>query len=93
MKHVLHAVDDRRLVGAFQNVDDALESQEIAAAMLGKRLEKERQRHRPDRLLAQNRIGVDVMSAMRMFVWRGWCSQPRLDIERLGERIVEALVK
>ena len=76
MKDVLHSVDDCRLVGALQNVDDAFESQEIAAAMLGKRLEKERQRHRPDRLSAQDRIGVDVMPTMSMFMCDGCCLLP-----------------
>jgi hypothetical protein len=93
MKDVLDAVDDRRLLGAFQDVHDAFESQEIGAAMLGKRLEKERQRHRPDRLSAQDRIGIDVVPAMRMSMCDGTCSQPRLDIERLSERIVEASVE
>jgi hypothetical protein len=42
MKDVLNTVDDRRSVGAFQDVHDALESQEIGAAMLRERLKKER---------------------------------------------------
>ena len=93
MKDVLDAMDARRLIGAFQDVHDAFESQEIGAAMLGKRLEKERQRHRPDRLLAQDRIGIDVMPAMRMSMCDRGCSQPGLDIKRLRERIVEAAIE
>ena len=50
MKDVLDAVDDGRPVGAFQNVHDAFEAQQIGAAVLGKRLEEEGQRDRADRL-------------------------------------------
>ncbi len=62
MKDVLNAVDDRGLVRAFQDVHDAFEPEEIGAAMFGNRLEKKRQRHRPDRIPAHDRIGVDVMT-------------------------------
>src|SRR5215471_11352747 len=41
MKDVLNAVDDRRLVGALQDIDDALEPQEIGTAMLRESLKKE----------------------------------------------------
>ena len=74
MKDVLDAVDDGRLAGAFQNVHDAFEAQQIGAAMLGKRLEEEGERDGADRLLAQDRIGVDAVvgvSGVRMRV-SGW---------------------
>ena len=71
MKDVLNAVDDRRLVGTFQNIDDALEPQEIGPAMLRESLKKERERHSLDRLLAQDRIGIHVMLVMRMVLCDG----------------------
>src|SRR5262249_59597955 len=37
VKDVLNAVDHRRPAGALRNVHDALEAQEIGAAMLGER--------------------------------------------------------
>src|SRR5262245_23091385 len=40
VKHVLDAVDHRRPVGALRHIHDALEAQEIGAAMLGERFEK-----------------------------------------------------
>jgi hypothetical protein len=40
VKDVLDAVDHRWPVGALRNVHDALEAQEIGAAMLGERFEK-----------------------------------------------------
>ena len=40
VKDVLDAVDHRRPVGALRNVHDALEPQQIGAAMLGERFEK-----------------------------------------------------
>ena len=40
VKDVLDAVDHRRPVGALRNVHDALEAQQIGAAMLGERFEK-----------------------------------------------------
>jgi len=71
MKDVLNAVNDRRLVRTFQDVHDTLESQKIGTAMLGESLKKERQRHRLDRLSAQDRIGIDVMPVMRMVLCNG----------------------
>ena len=60
MKYVLDAVQDRRPVGTFCDADDALQAQEIGAAMLRERLEKQRERHGPDRLIAHERIGRDL---------------------------------
>src|SRR5258708_32792602 len=90
MKDVLDAVDDRGPVGAFENVHDAFEPEKIGAAMLAERLKKQRQRHRPDRIVTHDRIGVDAMTLRGVLMRRGRLSQPRSDIERLGEGIVEA---
>ena len=54
MEDVLHAVDHRRPVGALGDVDDALQAQEIGAAVLGQGLQQQRQRDSADRLLAQD---------------------------------------
>ena len=68
--------DDGRLIGAFQNVHEAFESQEVSAAMLAERLKKQRQRHRPDWFLTHDRVGVDAMTLGRVRVWCGLVSQP-----------------
>ena len=68
---MLDAVDDRRPVGTFKNIHDPFESQEIGAAMLGKRLKQQRQRHGADRLLSDDRMGIDVMRAVPVSLrWR-----------------------
>src|SRR2546427_1090438 len=90
MKDVLDAMDDRWPVGAFENVHNAFESEKIGAAMLAERLKKQRQRHRPDRIVTHDRIGVDAMTLRGVLMRGGRLSQPRSDIERLGEGIVEA---
>ena len=54
MEDVLHAVDHGRPVGALGDVDDALQAQEIAAAVLGQRLQQQRQGDGVHRLLAQD---------------------------------------
>ena len=51
MKDMLDAMDHRRPIGAFKNVHDALETEDIGAAVLGERFEKERQRHSLDRFV------------------------------------------
>ena len=43
VEDVLDAVDDGRTVGALGDVDDALQAQEVAAAMLGERLQQQRE--------------------------------------------------
>src|SRR5262252_5494342 len=93
MKHVLDTVDDGGPVRAFQDAHDALESQEVCTAVLAKRLEKERQRHRSDRISADDRIGIDVVTLMRVPIRNGLRSQPRLDSDRFGEWIVDAAVE
>ena len=60
VKDMLDAMDHRRPIGALKNVHDALETEDIAAAVLGERFEKERQRHGVDRFAAHDRIGLDV---------------------------------
>ena len=40
MEDVLHAMDHRRTLRAFGNVDDAFQSQQADAAMLGEGFEK-----------------------------------------------------
>ena len=61
--------------------------------MLGERFEKERQRHGPDRFLAHDRIGFDVgiMASVRVSV--GFFRQPRIDVGRLGLRIIETRIE
>jgi len=54
MEDVLHAMDHGGTVGALGDVDDALQAQEIAAAVLGQGLEQERQCDGSDRFLAQD---------------------------------------
>src|SRR5258706_7445414 len=90
MKDMLDAVDDRGPVRAFENVHDAFEREKIGAAMLAERLKKQRQRHRPDRIVTHDRIGVDAMTLRGVLMRSGRLSQPRSDSERLGEGIVEA---
>src|SRR5215467_2950259 len=90
MKDMLDAVDNRRAVRAFQNVHDAFESQESGSAMFGERLKKQRQRHGPDRLLAHDRVGVDSMMLGPVLVGTSFRTEPRLDVERPDERIIEA---
>ena len=45
MKHVLYAVDDRRMLGILGHLDKAFEAKQVGTAMVGEGLEKERQRH------------------------------------------------
>ena len=89
MKDMLDAMDHRRPIGAFKNVHNALETEDIAAAVLGERFEKERQRHGPDRFLAHDRIGLDVGIMASVRVSMGLFRQPRIDVGRLGLGIVE----
>ena len=90
MKDMLDAMNHRRPIGAFKNVHNTLEAENIVAAVLGERLEKERQRHGPDRFLAHDRVGFDVSIVARMRVSMGFLRQPRFDVSRLRPRIIEA---
>src|SRR5947199_4724721 len=60
MKDVLNAVQDCWPVRALRNSYDAFQAQQIGAAMLGERFQKQHQRHRTHRLLAHERIGRDL---------------------------------
>ena len=93
MKDMLDAMDHRRPIGAFKNVHDALETEDIVAAVLGERFEKERQRHSPDRLPAYDRIGLDVGIMARVRVSMRFFRQPRIDVSRLGPRVIETRVE
>ena len=64
---MLDAVDHCRLIRAFEDVHDAFQAQEIAAAMLGERFKKERQRHGPNGFVAHDRESIDIV-AVCMFV-------------------------
>src|SRR5262245_14529906 len=55
IKHVLDPVDHGRAIGAFGNLHQALEAQQVAAAVLGQRLEEQRQTDRPDRRFPHQR--------------------------------------
>src|SRR6185295_7407760 len=87
MKDMLDAMDHRRPTGAFENVYDALKAEDIGAAVLGERFEKERQRHSPDRFPAHDRISLDVGIMASMCVAVGFLRQPRIDVGRLALRI------
>ena len=93
MKDMLDAMDHRRPIGAFKNVHDAFETEDIGAAVLGERFEKERQRHSLDRFAAHDRVGFDVgiMAGVRVPV--GFLRQPRIDVRGLGRRIIEARIE
>src|SRR5438874_1493821 len=65
MEHVLHAMDHRRPPGTLDDVDQALQPQQLGAAMLGSDLEEEAERHRMQRLLAAQAEGVDAAVAVR----------------------------
>ena len=90
MKDVLDAVDHRRPVRAFDDVDDAFEPQEIGTAMRGQRLEQQGQCHRADRRISHNGVGLDVERVRAVGMIVRCFAQPRLNIERLGERIVRS---
>ena len=66
----LYAVDHGRPLRALGNIHDALQPQQIPAAMFGQRFKKERQRNGLDRLRAHNRICLDlrIMVFVRMIV-------------------------
>jgi hypothetical protein len=55
MEHVLYAVDYRRALGTFGNIDETLEANEVAANVLGQYLEQQGQGHRPHRRCAHQR--------------------------------------
>src|SRR5262245_29165401 len=55
MKDVLHSVDHCRPLGAFGNIDETLEAEEVTACVLGQHLEQERQADRTHRPLAHER--------------------------------------
>ena len=103
VKDVLHAVDHGRPVRAFQNVHDAFEAEDVVAAVLGERFEKQRQRRGPDRFLAQDRIGFDLgmdvgflarMRVSKAFLsFSGLLRQPRMDVSRLGLWIIETRIE
>ena len=57
MEHVLHAVDQRRAAGTLDHVDQALQPQQLRAAMLGEDLQEEAQRDRVQRRAAAQAEG------------------------------------
>ena len=93
MKDVLDTVDHRWPVRALEDVHEPFEPKEVGTAMFGNRLEKKRQRDRPYGLSAHDGVGVDIMRVVRVLTRRGLRPEPRLEIERLGERIVEPATK
>src|SRR5262245_63844996 len=60
MKDMLDTVDHRRPIGALYKIHNTLEAQEISAAVLSKRFEKECESDGPDRLPAHDCVGFDV---------------------------------
>src|SRR6516225_6929088 len=84
MKHVLDAVNDGGPLRAFQDVHNALETEEIGATVLRDRFEKKRQRHRPQWLAAHQGIGIN---SMMVLVCVGLRAQPRSEVQRSGEGI------
>src|SRR4051794_40561610 len=95
MKDMLDAMDHRRL-WAFENVHDALEPEDIVSAVLGERLEKQRQCHGPDRFLPKERIAVDAAVKVEflagMRVTRRLLRQPCIDIGGFRPRIIETRI-
>jgi hypothetical protein len=87
MKHVLDAVNDGGPFRAFQDVHDALETEEIGTAVLRNSFEKERQRHCPQGLKAHQGIGLNSMMVIVCVRVR---EKPRSDVQRSGEGIVKA---
>src|SRR5262245_24282210 len=89
MKDMLDAVDHRRPIGALYEVHNTLEAEEISAAVLGKRFEKEAQSDGPNRLPAHDRVGFDVgvMSGVGMPL--GVLRQPGMDLKPRGLLITE----
>ena len=91
MKDVLDTVNHRRPIGTLDDIHNTLETKEIGTAVLGERFQEERQRRSPNRLLAHERIGLDVGIMASVSV--GFFRQPRDNVDRFGLRIVETGIK
>ena len=89
MKDMLDAVDHRRPIGAFYQVHNTLEAQEISAAVLGKRFEKECQSDGPDRLPPHDRVSFDVGVMPGVGLPLAVLRQPGMDLKRCGLLITE----
>src|SRR5262245_51944287 len=89
MKDMLDTVDHRRPIGALYKIHNTLEAQEISAAVLSKRFEKECESDGPDRLPAHDCVGFDVGVMLGVRVPWGVRSQPGTDIKRRGSLITE----
>jgi len=89
MKDMLDAMDHRRPIGALYKVHNTLEAQEISAAVLGKRFEKEGQSDGPNRLPAHDRVGFDVGVMPGVGMPLGVLRQPGMDLKRRGLLITE----
>ena len=75
VKNVLYPVDDGGLLRTLGDVHNALEAQQIRAAMLGQCFEKERQRDGLDRLDAHNRKGLDLGIMVTVSMLRSFCQR------------------
>ena len=69
MKDVLQAVDYGRTLRTFDDINDALQTEQVGAAVLRQGFEKERQRNGLDRRGAHDRVGFDfgIVVVVRMF--------------------------
>ena len=93
MKDMLDAVDHRGPIGALENVHDALETENILAAVLGERFEEKRERDGPDRLFAHDRVSLNVGIMPRIHTVVGLFREPCMDVHRFGARIIETRIK
>src|SRR5262245_7011003 len=89
MKDMLDAVDHRRPIGALYKIHNTLETQEISAAVLGKRFEKESQSDGPNRLPAYDCVGFDVVVMPGVGKPLVVLRQPGMDLKRRGLLITE----
>ena len=66
--NVLHAVDDRRALRFFDDIDETFHAQQIGAAVFRERRKQQRQRDGMQRLVAHDAKARDVILMMMLRV-------------------------